>query len=248
MSTEQFGGWLRDAREARGLSVQAIALQTKIPSRHLEALERGEALGLPVFYQRAEVRAVARTVGLDEQLAIARLEAEQAPAEPQLSPPATPSHVTSAFVVALIGTVMVVVGLAAWSSFERLAASGNSAANRAPVTAPLLDASASIEVPAPSIETPAPSLAESVGATEVAPTAPVGPTELLVRTEPAGARVTVNGVGWGASPLTIRHVEAGEKRVRVTMDGYAAAERSVILDEGRRETLSIRLSPANAGS
>jgi hypothetical protein len=32
------------------------------------------------------------------------------------------------------------------------------------------------------------------------------------------------------------------------MDGYAAAERSVILDEGRRETLSIRLSPANAGS
>lgn len=248
MSTEQFGGWLRDAREARGLSVQAIALQTKIPSRHLEALERGETLGLPAFYQRAEVRAVARTVGLDEQLAIARLEAEQAPAEPSLPPPALPSRVNSAFVVALIGTVATVVGLAAWSSFERWASSGDSAANRAPITAAPPVAPSSLEVSALSIEAPAPSLVEAVAAAEVAPAAPIGPTELIVRTEPAGARVTVNGVGWGASPLTIRHVEAGEKRVRVTMDGYAAAERSVTLDEGRRETLRIRLSPVNAGS
>src|SRR4029077_10355130 len=31
----------------------------------------------------------------------------------------------------------------------------------------------------------------------VAPAAPPSPTQLVVRTEPDGARVTVNGIGWG---------------------------------------------------
>ena len=92
-------------------------------------------------------------------------------------------------VLALIGVPVVVVGLAAWSSFQHLAASGDSAANRAHVTAAPPEAPASIEGPAPSIEVSAPSLAEAVAAAEVVPTAPIGPTELIVRTEPAGARV-----------------------------------------------------------
>jgi transcriptional regulator with XRE-family HTH domain len=39
-------------REARGLTVEAIASLTKIPARHVEALERGDASPLPPFYQR----------------------------------------------------------------------------------------------------------------------------------------------------------------------------------------------------
>ena len=241
MSTEQLGGWLRHAREARGLTVQAIALQTKIPPRHLEALERGETLALPAFYQRAEVRAVARTVGLDEQLALARLEAERAPVEAPLPPPSTPSRVSSAFVVALLGTVVVIAGLLARGTFERLVAGKQSVGARAVVTAP------SPAAPAVS-EAAATSQVEALADTAAAPVAPTGPTELVVRTEPAGARVTVNGVGWGASPVTIRHVEPGEKRVRVTLDGYTATERSVTLDEGQRETLRIRLSRVTTGS
>ena len=88
MSTQQFGEWLRHAREARGLTVEAVASQTKIPPRHLVALERGDALPLPAFYQRAEVRAVARALGLDEELASARLQAELAPVDPAPAEPA----------------------------------------------------------------------------------------------------------------------------------------------------------------
>ena len=239
MSTQQFGGWLRHEREARGLTVEAIAFQTKIPSRHIEALERGDAL-LPAFYQRAEVRTVARAVGVDPQLAVARLEAELAPVAQspvaQAPPaPAKPVQVSSSFVVALVAMVVVVFGLAGWSSFGRTAASKGAAETPASVAAPPTPLPSEVAA-VPTIETVA----------DPAP-APLGPTELAIRTQPEGARVTVNGIGWGTSPVTIRHLEPGEKRIRVTMDGYAATERSVTIDEGRRETIRIRLS-ASAGS
>lgn len=51
--------------------------------------------------------------------------------------------------------------------------------------------------------------------------------QLQIVTEPPGARVTVDGVGRGITPVTIRHLPPGTKRVRVTKDGYAGAERVV---------------------
>jgi cytoskeleton protein RodZ len=239
MSTPQFGGWLRQAREARGLTVEAIAAQTKIPPRHLEALERGDSLALPAFYQRAEVRAVARAVGVDEQLAVARLDAELAPVEPPLPSPApsTPTpRVRSGYVAAALGIAgVLVVGLAGWDSFERTAASEGAVDTRLGVAAAPAAALASEVVNAPVADQVA------ISADDVA-AAPIGPTELIIRTQPAGARVTVNGIGWGESPVTIRHLEPGEKRIRVTMDGYTSSERSVMVDEGTRETVRIRLA------
>jgi cytoskeletal protein RodZ len=69
-------------------------------------------------------------------------------------------------------------------------------------------------------------------------------TELLVTTQPAGARVTVNGVGWGLAPLTIRYLPAGDKRIRVSKEGYASEERVVNLAQGRPSQLDIRLRSA----
>jgi hypothetical protein len=69
--------------------------------------------------------------------------------------------------------------------------------------------------------------------------------EILVRTEPEGARVTVNGIGWGTTPLTIRHLPVGDKRIRVSKEGYASQERSVRLGEGQPSvTVTIRLNTA----
>jgi len=233
MSTQQFGGWLRHEREARGLTVEAIASQTKIPPRHIEALERGDALALPVFYQRAEVRTVARAVGVDPQLALARLEAELAPPDPPPPAPTKPTPVRSYHVPAMVGMVVLVIGLAGWSSFERTAASRGAGETPESVTAPPV-------APLPSEVSGVPTT-EGVAVAASAPAA-LGPTELVIRTQPEGARVTVNGIGWGESPVTIRHLEPGEKRIRVTLDGYAATERSVTIDEGSRETVRIRLS------
>jgi cytoskeleton protein RodZ len=60
------GTWLRTQREARGVSLAAVAESSKISTRHLEALEGDhfDALPAPVFV-RGFLREYARIVGLD---------------------------------------------------------------------------------------------------------------------------------------------------------------------------------------
>jgi hypothetical protein len=67
---------------------------------------------------------------------------------------------------------------------------------------------------------------------------------LVVTTAPTGARVTVNGIAWGVTPLTIRYLPTGDKRIRVSKDGFAAQERTVRLAEGRSTTVDIQLQIA----
>ena len=52
---------------------------------------------------------------------------------------------------------------------------------------------------------------------------------MRITSEPAGAHVTVNGIRWGQTPVTIRYLAPGEKRVRVSKDGYTSAERRLQL-------------------
>jgi hypothetical protein len=66
--------------------------------------------------------------------------------------------------------------------------------------------------------------------------------ELRVITNPPGARVTVDGVGWGQSPMTIRTLPPGSRLVRVTLDGYGAQERHVAVPgDTSRTTVRITL-------
>ena len=66
---------------------------------------------------------------------------------------------------------------------------------------------------------------------------------LRVTSTPAGARVTINGIGWGQTPLTIDHLPLGAKTVRITHDGYTSLERSVVIDgQQALETLSATLT------
>ena len=74
-----FGEWLRGAREARGLTLDDLTRETKIPLRNLVALEHGNLGTMPTFYQRAEVRAIAKVVGVDERLAVGRLDSAITP-------------------------------------------------------------------------------------------------------------------------------------------------------------------------
>ena len=260
MPTSQFGGWLRHAREARGLTVEAIASLTKIPARHVEALERGDALPLPAFYQRAEVRAVARAVGVDEQLAVERLEADmphiaaprRAPAPEPEPEPSEPMRIRLDSVLTIVGTGMLVAWLNGWGPFERTAANGDMAElpEPVPITAPqAAPVPIPTEVPSPPPETTVAPTVQTVAASVDAPLPPVepiavtGPTRLVVQTQPEGARVTVNGIGWGESPITIHNLQPGEQHIRVTLDGFAATERSVVVDEGRPQAVNIDLDP-----
>jgi len=71
--TVDFGTFLRQARETRGVSLQQVSVTTKISARVLDALERNDPSKLPGgIFSRAFVRSYAREVGLDPDLAVAK--------------------------------------------------------------------------------------------------------------------------------------------------------------------------------
>jgi cytoskeletal protein RodZ len=68
LSTNDFGGKLRQARERRGISLRQIATSTKIGVAALEALERNDISKLPGgIFSRGFVRSYAVEVGLDPE-------------------------------------------------------------------------------------------------------------------------------------------------------------------------------------
>jgi len=170
------GGRLRAAREARGLSLQDIANQTRIPVRHLQHVEQEEWDDLPaITYCVGFVRAYANAVGLDgaelgrevrEQFGGSRARTPAVnyyePADPARVPPRA-----LAIVAALIA-IVIVVGYVLWRS------------------------SLNTIEPAPQAEAPAPSAPVAVGAGPQQPVAPpaAGAAVTLTATGPVWLRVT----------------------------------------------------------
>lgn len=66
-ASERAGSLLRAARERQGLSLSEVASRTRVPMRHLEAIEANNYAGLPSStYATGFARAYARAVGADE--------------------------------------------------------------------------------------------------------------------------------------------------------------------------------------
>ena len=246
VSSNSLGEMLRRARELRGLTLERVARETKIPQRHLEAFERDNLTAVPSgFYQRAELRTYAQAVGLDQRLALAELESALAPVDTR--EPREPrenrggqASMSLPYIAAAVAGIAVIAALFGRASVE---------------PAPQLEPQ--VETPAATDSAPTPgTLTPEIAASSVAPQVAADPTQaavpvparsvtaLVVTTQPEGARVTVNGIGWGASPATIQYLEPGQKRIRVSKEGYVAVERVLQIDEGRRLTLDIRLEPA----
>jgi transcriptional regulator with XRE-family HTH domain len=59
------GEVLRQARLARGLTLEQVSAVTRVPEERLYAIERNNVLGMPLVYVRGYVRAFAHEVGLD---------------------------------------------------------------------------------------------------------------------------------------------------------------------------------------
>jgi hypothetical protein len=76
--------------------------------------------------------------------------------------------------------------------------------------------------------------------------APAAQTDagLLIHSTPAGATVSVDGVARGITPVAVRGLQLGTRRISVTRPGYQAAERQVTLtDERPSRTLDVDLAP-----
>jgi cytoskeleton protein RodZ len=70
---ESLGQWLRERREARGISLEEIASATKIVPRYLEALENDRLDVMPGgFFVKGIIRTYAHAVGLDPEEALGR--------------------------------------------------------------------------------------------------------------------------------------------------------------------------------
>src|SRR5688572_6357864 len=311
------GELLRQARERKGLTLEKLALETRIPRRHLEALEHDNLTVMPgEFYQRAQIRMYARAVGLDQKLVLAYFDSMFKSVEVREPPREIPvpreSIGRSTYVVMTLGivTVVVLLGRAIAERPEApvqqseaqpavdsvpppvpttpvastdavpprseqpvAVAPSSPRAESLPPPAVVKTGSTPAAVTTPDVRTPAPTeqatapavkaaapVAQAVppdvkaatpvvqaaspdaqaAATETRPVAgPAG--ALVITTEPAGARVTVNGIGWGLSPVTIPYLPPGDKRIRVSKEGYNAQERVLRVAEGQRQSIDVRL-------
>lgn len=243
---------LRDARERRGLTLEQLAHETKIPVDRLAAFEHE---GLPPnggFYHRAQIRTYAHALSLDDGRVLEALHQELAVATPALLPQPSQARapripVSSAAVA--FACVMAVAFLSGTLLKRQMQTAPAESVSSAPgsdrteqavrvvqenQTAPSAVAHASLPVVDAVAPAPAPAAVPAV------PTAPVA-TQLVIATQPEGARVTVDGIGWGVTPVTIRHLTEGSKRIRVTADGYAAVERVIDVQPDRVNRVSIQL-------
>jgi cytoskeletal protein RodZ len=83
------GERLREAREAQGLSLAEVAARTRVPLRHLEAIEQGDYASLPsITYAIGFAKAYARAVGVDEVVVAREIRgnAEFAPQRTEFQP------------------------------------------------------------------------------------------------------------------------------------------------------------------
>jgi cytoskeleton protein RodZ len=164
------GERLLAARTAAGLDLNDIATKTRVPVRHLEAIERSDYASLPsVTYALGFARSYGRAVGLNEadltrdlraELGRAPLEAaDRAPYEP-VDPSRVPSRLL-AWTAAGVA-VALLIGYLVWKS---MAFGGDSA--------PVAEAPPPVVATAPTAAPPSPAAAPATGQVVLTATAPV---------------------------------------------------------------------------
>jgi cytoskeletal protein RodZ len=254
-----FGAYLRARREARQQTLQQVADVTKIATRHLQSLERGDIRYWPGgMYRRAMIRAYAQAIGLGVKETVGTF-LEIFPDQPETSPmpvdvPARPDRQGTrarryaASVVAIAGAVAAALLLAGWyaASYIRSAvnfprpsppqatpAEPNARATPSPTLDSVVDNTATL---AGTSGTARQEIGTVTAANDDVMTASAQDAgnasaqvegELRVQSDPDGAQVTVNGIGWGRTPVTIKYLPMGEKRVRLSKDGYQSVERRI---------------------
>jgi len=68
-------------------------------------------------------------------------------------------------------------------------------------------------------------------------------TSLLVKSEPAGATVTVNGLEVGTTPCEAIELLSGAYKVEVQLDGYKPFTKEISVSADKRKSVKIKLAP-----
>lgn len=162
------GERLRAAREEKGLSLEDVAAQTRIPRRHLESIEVADWDRLPApTYTIGFARNYASVVGLDRAEVADQLRSEMGGYRPattaEVFEPADPARtMPKGLVIGAIAAVILLVLLMSWLSNRSLEQSDE------PANAP-----AAATTPAPQPQAPAAVPAAAQGAVVLTATDPV---------------------------------------------------------------------------
>lgn len=168
------GERLRAAREEKGLSLEDLAAQTRIPQRHLASIETGDWENLPApTYTIGFAKNYAAAVGLDrteignqlrEEMGGQRFASNAAdvfePADPRRTMPRS-------LVLGAIAAVLVLIVLMTWLNNRSLQPDNESAEQAAQTETPSQQAA-----PATRAQAPAPTPASAQGPVVLAATAP----------------------------------------------------------------------------
>ncbi len=213
--TETAGERLRAAREAQGLTLDAIAAQTRIPTRHLAAIEASEWSTLPApVYSIGFAKNYAAIVGLDraeiaDQIRFEMGGTRPVSIQPEVFQPADPKRSMPKWLI--VGAVIAVLLLLALLNYLR-----SRELEPTPTAAPQAAiAPAPTPTAAPAIQAP--------------PTS--GPVTIAALDAPVWIRVRNGG-----QTLKIGNLAPGE---RFDLPATATAP---LLDAGRPEGLKITVS------
>ena len=214
------GQRLREAREAKGLSVEDIAAQTRIPTRHLTSLEESDWEKLPAAtYSIGFAKNYAGAIGLDRNEIGEQLREEMggrlaAAVHPEVYEAVDPARtMPKGLVIGALALLAVLVLVFTWLS------------NRSMQPDQVVAEDSGVAAPA-----------ENVAAAEPPPAAPAasGPV-VLTATEPAWIQVTDNG-----QQLFSGELAAGQN---FTVPATATAP---LLKAGKPEALRITVGTAVA--
>jgi cytoskeleton protein RodZ len=170
------GAQLRASREARGLSIDAVAHATRVQPRILAAIERDDVAAVPPRpFGRGFVRSYAQEIGLDPDKVARDYFAQFAPPPPSVDAPEEPTRDMSRGVTPLaIATFGIAAGLAialflgrSWAAKpaspagQAIGTSGSTQATAPPTDTAVAPPAAAVAPPAPAAA-PAPSAPLSV--------------------------------------------------------------------------------------
>jgi transcriptional regulator with XRE-family HTH domain len=218
---------LKEAREARGLSLDEVATKTRVPIRHLHHIDNGDWDSLPaITYSVGFVRSYANAVGLNgmqlgqetrELLGGAQTHSASTPYEP-----ADPSRVPPRS-LALVAGLLALLLAAGYFIWRTSAVDEPDMLEQATAEQPV--------APAPLTPAPAPAAQQPLGGPTAPAAAATGP---VVLTALSDVWVRVYNAGGGPSLLQ-RQMKAGE-----TFEVPATAERPLIRT-ARAEALKVRV-------
>jgi transcriptional regulator with XRE-family HTH domain len=266
-----FGSYIRNAREARLLTLEAVAAKTRVNAQLWRDLEANDLNRWPKHevYRRGFLRAYANAVGLPAEEVLAQFARQFAgapvvtAAEPAPRPaPAVKRAPRSAAlprlkqfgtrVVLPLGLLIAMVELAvhyrrasaALPIQPMVTARAVRAQPPSPEPPPADDAPIVEPAPKPVLKT-VPKPVEMAAAIDPAPTrAAVLEGTLLVLSDPPEAITTVNGVGRGKTPVKVEFLPLGSYTIRVVQPGYQVFQQRVTLDaDNPRKTVSVKLRP-----